>query len=69
MKFIVVYVKNRIIILIENNGNGFIKAKGVVSNVINSEKMTPEQSEELINQNMDEFKLTAVQTKRWAGKK
>lgn len=58
-----------IIYLIENNGIGIIKAKGIVSNVINSEKMTPEQSEDLINQNMDKLKLTSTQRKRWVGKK
>lgn len=58
-----------VIYLIENNGNGLIKAKGIVSSVITSEKMTPEESEKLINENMNKLKLTPLQIKRWTGKR
>jgi hypothetical protein len=58
-----------IIYLIENDGKGLIKAKGVVSNVINSEKMTEEESKALIMKYMSRLQLTDGQLNRWAGKK
>jgi hypothetical protein len=54
---------------IENNGDGLIKAKGVVSSVINSEKMTEDESKKLVAEKQDELTLTPAQIQRWAGKK
>lgn len=54
---------------IENNGNGLIKAKAAVKSVINSEKMTEEQSKALVDENQEKLNLTKDQIKRWAGKK
>lgn len=54
---------------IENNGNGLIKAKATVKSVVNSEKMTEDESKAIVAQNQDKLNLTADQIKRWAGKK
>lgn len=55
--------------LIENNGDGLIKVKGVVKNVFHSEKLTAEESEQLIKDNADRLKLTPAQKRRWRGKR
>jgi hypothetical protein len=54
---------------IENNGTGRITAKATVKSVLNSVKMTEEESIILVNQNQDKLKLTKEQMNRWAGKK
>jgi hypothetical protein len=58
-----------VLYLIENDGNGQVKAKAVVSSVFNSEKMDTMQSEALVANNQDGLQLTPAQTKRWAGKR
>ena len=55
--------------LLENDGSGIIKAKGIVSDVFHSEALTPEESASLIESHMDRLKLTAAQKKRWSGKR
>lgn len=55
--------------LIENNGDGLIKAKGVVKNAFHSEKLTAEESERLITDYADRLQLTLAQIKRWNGKR
>ena len=57
------------IYLIENDGKGLISAKGIVSTVFNSEKLTEEESKAIIYDNQDKLQLTEVQLKRWIGKK
>lgn len=57
------------IYLVENDGSCEIKASALVKNVFNSEKMTKEESEKLIQQNMDKLDLTSSQLKRWNGKR
>lgn len=54
---------------INNNGEGQVKAKAVVSNVFNSEKMTKEESIALVEENQDKLNLTKKQFKRWSGKR
>ena len=54
---------------IENNGDGLIKAKATVKSVLNSEKMTKEQSIQVVNNHQDKLNLSNAQIKRWAGKK
>ncbi|MCM1988205.1 hypothetical protein [Oceanirhabdus seepicola] len=54
---------------IENNGDGLIKAKATVKSVFNSDKMTKEQSIEVVDNHQDKLNLSNAQTKRWAGKK
>ena len=55
--------------LLENDGSGIIKAKGIVSDVFHSEALTPEESAGLIESHMDRLKLTEAQKKRWSGKR
>ena len=57
------------IYLVENDGSCEIKASALVKNVFNSEKMTKEESEKLIQENMDKLDLTSAQLKRWNGKR
>ena len=61
--------KGERVYLIENNGDGLIKAMGTVSKVYNSEKLTREESRELIEENQNKLQLTPSQTKRWSGKR
>ena len=55
--------------LINNNAEGVIKAKAVVTDIFNSEKMTSEESIALVDKNQDKLCLTDQQFKRWAGKR
>lgn len=55
--------------LINNNGEGLVKAKCTVLSVFNSEKMYPEQSLELVNQNSDRLCLSDIQYKKWTKKR
>jgi hypothetical protein len=55
--------------LIENDASGLIKARARVSTVVNSEKMTQEESAALVDDHQDSLKLTPPQYKRWAGKR
>ena len=40
-----------------------------MKNVFNSDKMTKEESAELVNENQDVLQLSSQQEKRWAGKR
>jgi hypothetical protein len=55
--------------LINNNAEGVIKAKTIVTDVFTSEKMTQEESINLVEKNQDKLYLTDQQFKRWAGKR
>jgi len=54
---------------INNNAEGVVKAKAKVNRVINSEKMSKEESVSLVEEYQDQLQLTANQFKRWAGKR
>ena len=58
-----------VLYLIRNNAEGVIRVTATVKTVFNSEKMTKEQSAELVNKNQDVLQLTPQQIKRWAGKR
>lgn len=58
-----------ILYFINNNAEGMIRAKAVVSFVFNSEKMTPEESKSLVNKYQNKLQLTEKQLKRWSGKR
>ncbi|WP_233274975.1 hypothetical protein [Calidifontibacillus oryziterrae] len=62
-------LKGETLYFIENNGEGLIKAKGVVKDVFNSEKMTEEESKKMVSEHLDKLNLTDSQVKRWAGKR
>ena len=58
-----------ILYLIKNNAEGLIKAKARVNDVFNSEKMTREESTQIVSENQGKLQLTQSQIKRWAGKR
>ena len=60
--------KGDILFFINNNAEGLIKAKSNVSNVINSEKMSKEESIHFVKKHKDKLQLTDKQFQRWAGK-
>lgn len=58
-----------ILYLINNNAEGLIKAKATVKNALHSEKLTEEDSIELVQKNQPKLQLSHKQFKRWAGKR
>ena len=58
-----------ILYFIENKGDGLIKAKAEVKSVFNSEKLTEDESKNLVEENQPKLNLTKIQIKRWAGKR
>jgi hypothetical protein len=54
---------------VENDGSSQVKAQGKVVSVVNSEKMDPETSTKLVEENQSSLRLTTVQIKRWASKR
>ncbi len=58
-----------ILYFINNNAEGEIKAKGVVSSVFNSDKMTKDESITLVKKHQSQLNLTARQFQKWAGKR
>ncbi len=58
-----------VLYFIKNNAEGTVTAKGIVSSVFNSEKMSKEESTSLVKKNQDKLQLTDKQGQRWAGKK
>jgi hypothetical protein len=54
---------------INNDGECRVKAKGDVTDVYNSDKMSEDESISLVEKNQDKLKLTEKQFKRWAGKR
>ncbi len=61
--------KSDVLYFIENKGNGLVKGKAIVDNVFNSEKLTKEQSIEIVKQNQDKLLLNKGLEKRFAGKR
>lgn len=57
------------IYFVETGGDMIVTHKGIISKVIESEKMTPEESEEFIKKYEKELNLSKEQYKRWNGKK
>ncbi len=55
--------------LIQNDGSGIIRAKGIVASVFHSDKLSLEESEKIIEDNMPQLKLTEAQKKRWMCKR
>jgi hypothetical protein len=54
---------------IENDASGLICGRGVVANVLNSGKLSEEESKKLIEMNQNKLQLTSQQIARWAGKR
>jgi hypothetical protein len=55
--------------LIRNNGEGIVQAIARVRSVVNSEQLTPEASNTLIENHQDRLQFTEQQMKRWSGKR
>jgi hypothetical protein len=54
---------------INNNAEGVVKAKAKAKRIINSDKMSKEESVTFVEGHQDKLQLTAKQFKRWAGKR
>ncbi|MHA2276244.1 MAG: hypothetical protein ACXAC2_10775 [Candidatus Kariarchaeaceae archaeon] len=54
---------------INNDGSGILLGSGIVNNVINSEKMTKEDSVSFVENYRNALDLSKQQYKRWAGKR
>jgi len=61
--------KGDILYFINNDGEGKVKAKGNVSSIFNSNKMSKEESTALVKENQDKLQLTDKQFQKWAGKR
>ena len=58
-----------VLYFINNNAEGKVRAKALVNSVFNSEKMTPEESTQLVENNQGKLQLSPQQFKKWAGKR
>jgi hypothetical protein len=58
-----------ILYFINNNGEGEVKARGIVSSVYNSGKLSVEESFVTVIQNQDKLQLPDIQFEKWAGKR
>ena len=61
--------KGDVLYFIENDGSGLVRARAEVVSVFNSEKMSKDESNALVEANQEKLQLTPAQTKRWAGKR
>jgi hypothetical protein len=60
--------QNDVLYFINNNAEGLVRASAKVKSVINSEKLTKEESAGVIDRYQDKLQLTKKQYDRWAGK-
>jgi hypothetical protein len=58
-----------VLYFVENNGDGLVRAKATVESVFNSEKMSDEESNKLVQDSQGRLNLTDKQYERWAGKR
>jgi hypothetical protein len=58
-----------VLYFINNNAEGLVKARALVTAVFNSEKMSADESIALVEKNQDKLRLTVPQFKKWAGKR
>lgn len=54
---------------INNNAEGEVRAKAIVTSVFNSDQMTTDESKTLVSKHQNKLQLTDQQIKRWAGKR
>ncbi len=54
---------------INNDGSGMVFARARVASVLNSDKLTKEQSARMLSENQMALQLSADQIKRWNGKR
>ena len=60
---------NDIVYFVETGGDMIVTHKGTISKVIESEKMTPSESQLFIEKYKNELNLSKEQYERWSGKK
>ena len=58
-----------VLYFINNNAEGLVLAKAGVESVLNSDKLTEEESARLIDQYQGRLQLTHKQVQRWTGKR
>ncbi len=58
-----------VLYFMENNGEGLVKARAVVKEVFNSDKLSKEESVQLVEKNQDKLLLDKRMMKRFAGKR
>lgn len=61
--------KDEVLYFIENKGDGLVKAKAVIADVYNSEQLTKEESEKLIEKYQNKLLLDKGMLKRFSGKR
>lgn len=61
--------QNDVLYFINNNADGYVRAKAEVKSVLNSEKLTVEESAQIVGHYQDKLQLTRKQYERWAGKR
>ncbi|MHA1989683.1 MAG: hypothetical protein ACW981_00880 [Candidatus Hodarchaeales archaeon] len=61
--------KDDVLYLIRNNGEGLIRGMCIVKSVINSDKMTKDESTGLVQKYQEKLNLSDNQFKKWAGKR
>ena len=60
---------NDVLYLIENKGDGMVKAKALVKDVFNSDKLAKEESEKLVLENQDNLLLDERLLNKYTGKR
>jgi hypothetical protein len=58
-----------VLYFINNNGEGLVRARGTVTAVVNSERLSPAESIQLVEAHQGKLQLTPKQKSRWAGKR
>ena len=61
--------ENDVLYFISNDGSGLVFGKAQVTAVINSGKLTPDESNDLLTNHQDKLNLDAKQLTRWGGKR
>ena len=61
--------KNDVLYFINNNAEGAVRARADVLSVLNSDKMTKDESRALVDEHQEKLKLTTQQYERWSGKR
>lgn len=58
-----------VLYFINNNAEGKVRSKAVVSYVFNSEKLNTDESVKLVKNNQNKLQLSEKQFQKWAGKR
>lgn len=61
--------QNDVLYFINNNAEGLVRASAKVKNVFNSDKLSEEESAQLVDQYENKLQLTKKQYDRWVGKR